>query len=119
MPKPRHRVCLQDGLKLDLNKLACQGWIRPGAKAGPHPIRWTYSYTGEEIASGLINANIEGEYEGSLPIQIGSLDQTIFLVPRARHFGGRQWYFICPTMNRRCSVVWMPPGATRFSSRQT
>jgi hypothetical protein len=119
MPRPRQRVRLQDGLKLDLNKLIRQRLIRPGAKAGPYLIRWTYTYTGEEIASAVITANMENKYEGELRIQIGGLDQTIFLVPRACHFGGRQWYFICPVMNRRCSVVWMPPGATRFCSRQT
>ncbi len=26
MPRPRERVCLQDGLKLDLNRLALKGW---------------------------------------------------------------------------------------------
>ena len=70
-------------------------------------------------ASGLITANMEGEYEGWLRIQIGELDQTIILVPRPRHFGGHQWYFVCPAMNRRCSVLWMPPGAHRFCSRET
>lgn len=47
------------------------------------------------------------------------LDQRIILVARPRHFGGAQWYFICPVMNRRASVLWMPPGAERFCSRQT
>ena len=35
-----------------------------------------------------------------------------------RHFGGRQWYFICPYMNQRASVLWMPPGAQRFACRE-
>ena len=73
----------------------------------------------EEIASGLISASMDGEYEGWLRIQIGSLDQRIILMPRVRHFGSSQWYFVCPVMNRYASVVWMPPGATRFCSRQT
>ncbi len=38
MPKPRQRVCLEQGLKLDINKLARQGVIRPGAKCGPNQI---------------------------------------------------------------------------------
>lgn len=60
MPRPRQRVCLEQGLKLDLSKLTRQGWVQPGAKTGPHLIRWTYIYTGEEIARGLITANMEG-----------------------------------------------------------
>ncbi len=119
MPRPRQRVCLQAGLKLDLNKLRRQGWLRPGAKVGPHHIRWTYTYTGEEIASGLITANMEGKYGGWLRILIGDLDQRIDLVTQSRHFGGRQWYFECPVTHRHCSVLWLPPGATRFCSRQT
>ena len=119
MPRPRQRACLDQGLKLDLNRLVRQGLVRPGFTTGPNVIRWTYTYTGEEIASGIIGSSMEREYEGWLRIHIGSLDQRIILVPRPRHFGGRQWYFVCPVMNRRCSVVWMPPGAKRFCSRQT
>lgn len=119
MPRPRQRTCLEHGLKLDLNKLARQGLVRRGARSGPFLIRWSWTYTGDEIASGLITANMEREYEGWLRIQIGELVQTIILVPRPRHFGGHQWYFVCPVTNRYCSVVWMPPGASRFCSRQT
>jgi hypothetical protein len=56
---------------------------------------------------------------GSFCIQIGNSNQTISLVAEPRHFGGRQWYFVCPVTNRRASVLWKPPGATRFCSRQT
>jgi hypothetical protein len=119
MPRPRQRVCLEQGLKLDLNKLTCQGLVRPGAKVGPHCIRWTCSYTGEEITRGLITANREGKYGGWLRIQIESLDQWIDLSTHSRHFGGRQWYFECPVTHRHCSVLWMPPGASRFCSRHT
>jgi hypothetical protein len=73
-----------------------KGRIRPGAKVGPHLIRWTYTYNGEEISNGLITANMEGQYGGWLRILIGSLDQWIDLVTHLRRFGGRQWYFECP-----------------------
>ena len=118
MPRSRQRACLQDGLKLDINKLARQGLIRPGALVGPYFIRWFSTYWDEEIASGVVRSNMEGEYEGWFRIQIGELDQTIVLVRKPRHFGGAQWYFVCPVMNRYASVLWMPPGARRFCSRQ-
>lgn len=118
MARARQRACLEQGLKLDLNRLAHQGFVRPGAKVGPYPIRWFNTYWEEEIASGLIGASMEGKYEGWFRIQIGQLDQTIILVPKARHFGGHQWYFVCPVMNRCCSVLWRPPGAAYFRSRQ-
>jgi hypothetical protein len=118
MAKPRQRGCLEHGLKLDLNKLVREGLVRPGVEVGPNIIRWFYSATGEGIAVGLITANMVGEWEGWLRVQIQNLDQRIILVPRTRHFGGWQWYFMCPVMNRRASVIWMPPGAARFCSRQ-
>jgi hypothetical protein len=33
MSRPRQRVCLQDGLKLDLNQLARKGFIKRGANS--------------------------------------------------------------------------------------
>jgi len=118
MSRPRQRVCLQDGLKLDLNRLRRRGFVMPGANIGARGITWTHSYWGE-IASGTISAGMSGPREGWFRIQLGSLDQWIILVPRARHFGGQQWYFMCPVRNRPASVLWKPNGATRFCSRQT
>lgn len=105
-------------MKLDLNRLARQGFIRRGANIGLRGIKWTHSYWGE-IASGLISADMTGPFEGWFRIQVGSLDQQIRLATEQRHFGGRQWYFICPVKNGRVSVLWKPNGATRFCSRQT
>jgi hypothetical protein len=118
MPRDRKRVNLQDGLKLDLNRLARQGFVRPGRTTGTKGIRWSHSYWGE-IASGVISADMSGTYEGSFRITIvGGSEQRIILVPRPRHFGGRQWYFVCPYENRYVSVLWRPPGARNFACRQ-
>lgn len=118
MGRSRSRVCLQDGLKLDLNRLARKGFIKLGAYIGARGVTWTHSYWGE-VARGTISADMTGQHEGWLRIHLGNLDQRIILVPRARHFGGRQWYFVCPVTNRLASVLWKPSGATRFCSRQT
>ncbi len=118
MPRPLQRVRLESGLKLDLNRLARQGFVRPGFKSGPSFIRWSNNYTGDEIAVGEITADVSGTQEGWFRIKIEKLDQWITLVPRPRHFGGRQWYFFCPYMNRRASVLWMPPGARDFACRR-
>jgi hypothetical protein len=56
--------------------------------------------------------------EGWFRIQIGDLDQRIILVARRRHFGGLQWFFMCPYLNRRAMTLWMPPGAHSFGCRQ-
>ena len=118
MPRPRERVCLQHGLKLDLNRLARQGFVRRGANIGLRGIRWTHSYR-SKIATGTISADMSDKDGGWFRIELGSLDQRITLIARAPHFRGQQWYFMCPVMNSPVSVLWKPNGATRFCSRQT
>ena len=99
MGRARERVCLQDGLKLDLNQLARQGFVRRGANIGGRGIKWTHSYWGE-IASEMTSADMR--MRAWLRIQLGDLDQTIILVARHRHFGGKQLYFMC---ENRASVL--------------
>ena len=118
MPRPRQRARLESGLKLDINWLARRGFIKPGAATGAVGIQWTNNYSGEEIASGTIAADMSGCRVGKLRIQIGRLDQQINLVARPRYFGGRQWFFVCPHLNRLTTVLWMPPGANYFARRQ-
>jgi hypothetical protein len=116
MPRPSQRVRLESGLKLNLNSLARQGIIKPGAITGPVGIAWTDD-TGHEIASGYITADLSDEHGGWLRIRLGRLDQCIYLVARPRHFGGRQWFFMCPHLHSRATVLWMPPGAHSCVSR--
>lgn len=47
--------------------------------------------------------------KGGLRIQLDGMEQTIFLTPRPRRFEGKQWYFVCPVMNRCCSVLVETP----------
>jgi hypothetical protein len=91
MPRPLKRVCLQDGQRLDINALRRNGTIqlRPGEAAG------TFLVT--------------------MP-QIG-FEQKILFVSRRRHLGGRQYFFECPATGKLASVLWRPPGATRFACR--
>src|SRR4051794_2446154 len=117
MPRSRQRICLQEGLKLDIRWLRRRGLIAPGSATGPYVIRWIDSDTGGVIASGCISADMRSDNEGLLHIQIGEVDQAITLVPLPRYYGGRQWFFACPVMNRRASVLWLPRGAQQFASR--
>jgi hypothetical protein len=116
MPRPRQRVRLESGLSLDINRLARKRFIRFGALTLPVGIRWSNSYTG--VASGVISADMSNPDLGWFRIRIKQLDQRITLVSRSRHFGGQQWFFICPRTARRAMVLWMPPGARSFASRQ-
>jgi hypothetical protein len=91
--RPQTRVCLETGLKLDINALRRAGTIPPA---------------------------LNGEKTGSLSVKYPEIgfEQEIAFVSRKRHFGGRQYYFVCPATGRLCSVLWKPPGATRFAPRQ-
>ena len=118
MPRPRRRVCLQEGLHLDLNQLARDGFVRRGGKTDPRNIQWIHPSQGE-IASGFVCADMSGPSEGWLHIQIEEFVQRIALISEPRHFGGRQWYFVCPAIGLPVSVVWKPEGVDKFCCRQT
>ena len=110
-------MCLEHGLKLDLNRLIKEGLVSPGSKTDPRANSLVPHLLRRRDRCGLISANMQGTLEGWLRIEIGGLDQWIMLISAARHYGGRQWYFACPKTERRASVLWMPPGARRFASR--
>lgn len=116
MSRQRQRVCLQDGLKLNLNRLIRNGFVRRDAFARSL-IRWSHPYW-DDVATGTIAADLTGDLDGWFQIEVGDVCQRIALRARPRPFGGRQWYFICPQVGRRASVLWRPPGANRFRSRQ-
>ena len=117
MPRPRYRVCLQDGLKLDLNLLARRGFIKFGSDIGARRISWSNSDQGE-IARGVITADMTAPCRAWFRIAIAGFVQQITLVSRPRHFGGRQFFFVCPVTGGRATVLWKPLGAARFCSRQ-
>jgi hypothetical protein len=116
MPRPWQRLRLEAGLKLDINRLARRGVIRPGALSGSGGIRWTDSY--DRITDGTITADMRDPEEGWFRVQTEWLDQRISLEARPRHFGGHQWFFICPSINRPAMVLWLPPGARSFACRR-
>jgi hypothetical protein len=118
MARPRQRVCLDDGLKLDANKLVRDTFWPTGSDPLVFSTQWTSSRDGV-IASANMVLQQHGEDRAVLRIFFrGKFKQRIELVAQPRHFGGNQWYFKCPATGRKCSVVWQPPGTSRFCSRQ-
>jgi hypothetical protein len=116
MPRPRSRACLQDGLKLDLNQFARQGFIKFGANIGARGISWSNPRQGQ-IARGVISADMT-DPNAWFRIAMGCFVQEIALVSRPRHFGGHQWFLVCPVTGGFATVLWRPPGASKFCSRQ-
>jgi hypothetical protein len=99
MPRPRYRACLQDGLKLDLNELARKGFIKFGADIGARRISWSNSQR-RKIASAVFTADMTDPSRAWFRVAIGRFLQGITLVSRPRHYGGRQWFYLCPATGR-------------------
>lgn len=118
MGRWRDRVRLEDGLKLDLNKLLRAGYGKMGLCCW-NKIQWTFLATGEVIASGWLEMDLQYEDDARAVIRLGEITQTLRMRREPRQFGGGQWYFLCPSTGRLASVLWLPPGASRFASRQT
>jgi hypothetical protein len=115
MSRRRKRVRLEAGRKVDLNEVMRQGFPKLGRRN--RFILWTQTETGEEVGSGVFEIELRAEGKGWATLIAGGVEQTVRLWGMPRHFGGFQWYFVCPVTGRRASVIWLPPGAKSFASR--
>jgi hypothetical protein len=113
------RVCLEDGLKLDLNQLVRDGIVVPGVVTAPRTTFWQVAGSRDVVGVAVITANLTDLACPRFRIRMRGLDQTIDLIAQQRQFGGVQWYFQCPVLGLRASVLWKPPGAKKFCSRQS
>jgi hypothetical protein len=66
----------------------------------------------------VIRADLTDFSSARIRILMRGMDQWVDLVAQPRPFGGHQFYFRCPVLGSPVSVLWKPPGATRFCSRQ-
>ena len=115
MARWRKRVRLEAGRKVDLNEVMRQGSPKLGRRS--RFIFWTQTETGESVASGVFEIELRAEGNGWVTLTLGGIEQTLRLRGVPRHFGGFQWYFVCPVTGRRASVLWLPPEAKCFASR--
>jgi hypothetical protein len=110
MPRDRQRLTLESGPKLDLAKLIPSGAGKPGSH-----IQCVLTFGSGE----MIRADLKlHEYGGLLELSHQGRQQTFSLVSDPRHFGGLQWYAICPRTGWRVRVLYRPLGATYFASRR-
>ena len=115
MRRPRTRACLEQGLCLNFNFLARTKIIEAGGLTINRSIGWSDS--SGDVAVGIISAFLIG-HTGWVTIEIEGKKQSIDVISEGRHFGGCQYYFVCPTTRRKASVLWRPPGAEEFRSWQ-
>jgi hypothetical protein len=109
MPRDRQRGTLESGPKIDLARLIPRGAGKPGAAIR---VAMTYS-SGEAIR---VELKLR-EYGGIMDLSYGDQKQSFALASSNRHFGGLQWYILCPRSGRRVRVLFRPLGATYFASR--
>jgi hypothetical protein len=118
MARPRERVCLEDGLRLDLNQLLRDGIVAPGVVTSPRTTFWQVAGSRELVGVAVITADLTDLACPRVRIRMRGLDQTIELIAQERPLGGVQWYCRCPRLGIKASVLWKPPGARTFCSRQ-
>jgi hypothetical protein len=124
MPRQMERIPLELGLRLNINRLLRDGVLISGQKTQLKDYLW-FDGDGEKIARAQITAEMTEGAEGTRPghgamrIVADWIDQTIHLVARARHFGGQQWYFVCPRNGDDVAILWSPPGKRFFAGRRS
>jgi hypothetical protein len=109
MPRDRQRLTLESGPKLDLAKLIPSGAGKPGSH-----IQCVLTYGSGELITAFVKL---GDYSGLMELAYQGRQQSFSLVADPRHFGGLQWYAICPKIGRRVRVLYRPLGAAYFASR--
>jgi hypothetical protein len=117
MARPRKRVCLEEGLRLDLNQLIRDGSVNFGVVTTRTSF-WLGARSGDLVGVAVITADLTDLTFPLIRILMRGLDQKIELIAQPRPFGGHQFYFRCPVIGLPASVLWKPPGATKFCSRQ-
>jgi hypothetical protein len=109
MGRPRNRISLSNGPRLDLARLIPSGEGKPGFYRTS--LWWFSDGTRVQISAEL------REHGGTLRLGFDDRHQTISLVAHARPFGGCQWYVLCPVTGCKARVLFRPPGASYFASR--
>jgi hypothetical protein len=109
MPRDRQRLTLESGPKLDLANLIPSGAGKPGAH-----IQCVLTYGSGETITAILKLSA---YGGLLDLSCQGRQQSFSLISEPRHFGGLQWYAVCPKTGQRVRVLYRPLGATFFASR--
>jgi hypothetical protein len=123
MPRHMQRTPLELGLQLNISRLISDGLIQPGKVTRLSHYYWLDDEGGKRasarIEADLTEPSADNVRNGRMRIHAKWINQTIRLVGCPRHFGGQQWYFICPVQNQYVSVLWSLPGRRYFAGRKS
>jgi hypothetical protein len=115
------RPAVEDGFTLNLPRLFKQRFVWPGCVVSGS-VRWTSTRTGEQRAVIGYEADFSARDSGWMRLRYSingkSQDYVVQLRTTECHYGGRRWWFLCPSSWRRCTTLHLPPGGTIFAARQ-
>lgn len=115
---------LDDGLRLDINKLVRDRLISTDCwRSGT--LTWTSTRTGQERGNTGYEINTRNPddmwlrlyYTKTIRDEKHSMDYKIRLTASRPHYGGKRLWFLCPLTGKRTSVLYCPPGSKWFASR--
>lgn len=106
MPKsPTFPDCFDECKQITITSLRRIGYLRPDAI-----VTGTYSWTRNGKPSGWIDVtgNLpEGYVQLEYHVNGGELiSYRVSLEGVPKHFGGEEWYFICPNTGKRCRTLY-------------
>ncbi len=115
------RATVEDGLSLDINKLIRNGNIRPGGWCSG-TLRWTRVASGEEVGSIGYEADLTAQDQAWVRLHYRVNDEPqdyrVTLETTRPNYGGRRWWFCCPTTGGRVAKLHLPSGGQIFASRR-
>lgn len=114
MPKiPTFQVCLDETKQISVSYLKSMGFLCRDVKV-VSTVNW--SRDGEPSGSITVEANLSERYVELRYLCDGTpISCRVRLESVKRHFGGREWYFVCPITERRCKKLYLIDGT--FLSR--
>ena len=117
---------LDEGLKLDINKLKQDGSVGLNMARTGSQI-WTCNRTGQKVASIGYETNTLDQNNMWIRLYFKytlrhsdkpeDIDYKIKLEATKPHYGGKRLWFICPFTHKRAGVLYSPPRSKWFASR--
>ena len=120
MGRPARWPVIESCRRIDLRDYVRSGFLRDGCKWNS-TLTWSSGFS-IELESRIEPPNwrrlrLKHQGGGEYDDDVVDIEETIYLRRFPQPFGGHRWYFICPSTNRRCAVLYQPPGTKRFRSR--
>jgi hypothetical protein len=121
------RPTIERSITLDVRHLTRAG-LAPGCQLSGQ-LQWTWPSTGQPVCQIEYRATLSNGNTGSLHLisvtrfdQLGrpvrTEGQTIQMVVTIPPYGGRRWWFLCPSTGQRAMKLHLPYDAWFFASRQ-